>query len=252
MSTQSDEPNPYAGAQHATEPIAVSFGVEELDDEECWRLIARGSLGRLAVVAGDGMPDVFPMNFLVRDRHIFLRTAPGGKLQSVAARPAVAFEVDGATTTHFWSVVVHGLAQRLDADDAIEMSGVLDLQSLNPIPKNDFVELRPTTITGRRFPRGVRASSETGSPCSERALRQSWTCTTGLGTSRTGFRTCRPARRRDNDNPPREGGLCATNTGSPSMRGVGVSRGGGAPLKRGTDTSPAPATPISGSRMPRR
>lgn len=159
MSTGSERTNPYGGAQHVTEPIAVSFGVEELDEAECWRLVSQARLGRFAVTASDGMPDVFPMNYLVNDRQIFVRSAAGGKLRSIAARPGVAFEVDGATTTHFWSVVVHGLAHRLDADDEIERSGVLELQSLNPTPKNDFVRLTPSTITGRRFERGVRADN---------------------------------------------------------------------------------------------
>ena len=39
----------------------------------------------------------------------------------------------------------------VDADDEIEASGVLDLQSANPTAKNDFVCITPREITGRRF-----------------------------------------------------------------------------------------------------
>lgn len=163
MSTRDENTNPYASTPHETEAIPLSFGVEELDEAECWRLVATGGLGRFAVTAADGMPDIFPMNYLVHDRQIFVRSAPGGKLRSIAARPGVAFEVDGATTTHFWSVVVHGRAHRLDADDEITSSGVLDLASLSPTPKNDFVRVSPSTITGRRFERGSRHDHDASS-----------------------------------------------------------------------------------------
>lgn len=143
----------------STGATSAAEGVEELAESECWRLAASGRLGRFAVTAVDGMPEIFPMNYLVHDRRIYVRSAPGGKLRSIASRPGVAFEVDGATSTHFWSVVVHGLARRLDADDEIERSGALDLLSLSPTPKHDFIEIAPSTITGRRFSRGMRQDS---------------------------------------------------------------------------------------------
>ncbi len=52
-------------------------GVEVLAAEECWRLLALGRVGRLAVSGDDGGPDVLPVNYLTHDGAIFFRTAPG-------------------------------------------------------------------------------------------------------------------------------------------------------------------------------
>lgn len=129
-----------------------THAVQELADEECWRLLVHGSLGRLAVQSTDGAPDIFPVNYLAsQDRRLYLRSAPGSKLMAIAAHPEVAFEIDGYTDVVAWSVVVRGTAERLDADDEIEASGVLELESWNPTAKYDFVRITPRSTTGRSF-----------------------------------------------------------------------------------------------------
>jgi len=125
-------------------------GVRTLTDDACWELLRGESLGRLAVVAADGV-DVFPVNYLVDRGTILFRTAPGTKLADLADEPIVAFEVDGADDRHRWSVVVRGVARRLDADDEIEGSGVLALATLTPTPKFNYVRITPRVVSGRRF-----------------------------------------------------------------------------------------------------
>ncbi|GAA1997150.1 pyridoxamine 5'-phosphate oxidase family protein [Microbacterium ulmi] len=134
--------------------------IEKLNTAECWRLLERARLGRLALKGLDGAPDVFPMNFLVHSGCIYLRSAPGSKLLDIVEHPEAAFEVDGESAAQRWSVVVRGSVQRLDADDEIHESGVLDLVSWSPTGKHDFIRLAPTAVTGRRFhkPASVRAS----------------------------------------------------------------------------------------------
>ncbi|GAB3603011.1 pyridoxamine 5'-phosphate oxidase family protein [Microbacterium aureliae] len=129
----------------------AAHGVETLREDECWRLLGTRGIGRLAAIAADGGPDIFPVNTLVNDRRIYFRTGPGEKLVQVSARPRVAVEFDGGDPTWRWSVVVRGDARRMDRDDEIEASGVLDLVSLSPTPKDDFVCVEPTSVTGRRF-----------------------------------------------------------------------------------------------------
>ncbi len=129
----------------------LSSDVEGLRLTECWSVLASLSVGRLAVLGDDDAPDIFPVNYVTHDELIYVRTAPGSKLMDVARDPRVAFEVDAAGGELAWSVVVRGAAARLDADDEIEASGVLDLQSANPTAKNDFVCITPREITGRRF-----------------------------------------------------------------------------------------------------
>ncbi len=130
--------------------------VESLGIAECWRLVEASRLGRLAVDAVDGLPDVFPLNFLVHDGDLYVRSAPGTKLRSIEEKPAVAFEIDGTDDRFHWSVVIRGIAQRVTSDEDIARSGVLDLVSWSPTDKHDFVRLVPSAITGRRFPRQLR------------------------------------------------------------------------------------------------
>lgn len=126
--------------------------VEVMSDAECWRLLVHSKLARLAVEAIDGAPDIFPVNYVAsQDRRLYLRSAPGSKLMAIAAHSSVALEIDGYDDTVAWSVVVRGVAERLDADDEIEASGVLQLVSWSPTTKHDFVRITPRATTGRRF-----------------------------------------------------------------------------------------------------
>src|SRR5438270_13114062 len=88
-------------------------GIEMLDREECLRLLASHQVGRLAV-AYDGHPDVFPVNYVLDGEHVVFRTAEGSKLRG-AEREPLAFEVDDIdlTSQTAWSVVVHGVGQRM-------------------------------------------------------------------------------------------------------------------------------------------
>lgn len=124
--------------------------VHTLSDDACWELLRTASMGRLAVVAADGV-DMFPVNYLVERGTILFRSAPGTKLLDIAGEPSVAFEVDGADDRYRWSVVVRGVARRLDADDEIEGSGVLGLVTLTTTPKFNYVRIIPRVISGRRF-----------------------------------------------------------------------------------------------------
>ena len=130
---------------------AAPGAVERLGTAECWRLLERSSLGRLAVEGPGGVPDVFPVNFTVHSVSIYLRSAPGSKLMDIAARPAVAFEIDGEDPRFHWSVVIKGSARRLDSDAEIHESGVDALVSASPTSKFDFIGITPSSVTGRRF-----------------------------------------------------------------------------------------------------
>jgi nitroimidazol reductase NimA-like FMN-containing flavoprotein (pyridoxamine 5'-phosphate oxidase superfamily) len=67
---------------------------QELTRSECFALLARERLGRVAVVDDRG-PVVFPVNFVV-DRHmVVFRTDDGTKLDAACRGSRVAFEIDG-------------------------------------------------------------------------------------------------------------------------------------------------------------
>ncbi|MDQ1607606.1 MAG: uncharacterized protein QOE16_338 [Microbacteriaceae bacterium] len=142
--------------------LAPDPGVQSLSERDCWALLSEATLGRLAVTTDDGV-DIFPVNYLVNNRSVLFRSAPGSKLLQLTEHPTVAFEVDD--TRHrraLWSVVVKGVAQRLGFDSDIEQSGILALQSLNPTEKSNYIRIIPQTITGRRFEVPRRTSKRQG------------------------------------------------------------------------------------------
>ncbi|HEV7948793.1 MAG TPA: pyridoxamine 5'-phosphate oxidase family protein [Glaciihabitans sp.] len=127
-------------------------GIDDLDASECWRLLADGELGRVGVIR-DGEVDIYPVNYLVKDRSIYFRSGPGSKMVDMARHPLVAFEVDGIDERKRWSVVVRGTATRVGFDREIEDSGVRELQSYSPTNKWNYVRIDANVISGRRFRR---------------------------------------------------------------------------------------------------
>ncbi len=127
-------------------------GLEELDREECLRLLGSAPIGRLAVVVA-GRPLVFPVNFALDGESIVLRTDTGTKLHGARNAP-VAFECDGIDPMYHtgWSVLVVD-----DIDEVIEPLDVARFERLPlgpwaPAPKPTWLRLRTHTITGRRIP----------------------------------------------------------------------------------------------------
>jgi uncharacterized protein len=125
---------------------------QELTKSECFELLARERLGRVAVVDDLG-PVVFPVNFIF-DRHmVVLRTDEGTKLDAAVRGSRVAFEIDGAdpATCTGWSVVVRG--------EAVEVTGPAELARLRRLPlhpwapgaKAHYVRILPAALTGRRI-----------------------------------------------------------------------------------------------------
>ena len=127
-------------------------GSEHLEERECWSLLGRQEVGRIAFAAGDGV-EVFPVNHLVDEQRVLFRTAPGTKLVETARGKSVAFEVDGWTDEAAWSVVVHGRAEELDYPSALRHAKRSGLESWAPDEKSHYVQITPQRITGRRFQR---------------------------------------------------------------------------------------------------
>jgi hypothetical protein len=97
---------------------APRVGWQELTKSECFELLARERLGRVAVVDDRG-PVVFPVNFVL-DRHmVVFRTGEGTKLDAACRGRRVAFEIDGtdAAAHTGWSVLVRGVSLWLAGQD---------------------------------------------------------------------------------------------------------------------------------------
>src|SRR5215471_3780666 len=93
--------------------------VVRLDRAECLRLLATVPVGRL-IFTVNALPVVRPMNFLLDDEQVVVRTAAGS---------IVAFEADqlDPATASGWSVTVTGPAQLITDPAAISRFSSLPL-----------------------------------------------------------------------------------------------------------------------------
>ena len=141
----------------------LNGAVVTLSEEQCWNLLSRYQLGRLALDVGGG-PDIFPVNYVTDGPRVLFRTAPGSKLAGLTQNPRVAFEVDEFDDEHGASVILKGVAHRLELQSEIDEADALPLRPWIPTLKYRWVRITPTQISGRWFertpePERYRASS---------------------------------------------------------------------------------------------
>jgi uncharacterized protein len=125
-------------------------GLEVLDHDTCWELLASAPVGRIAFVQG-GEPSILPVNHAVVGRRIVFRTFQGSLLHEALMQEPVAFEVDGfdADARTGWSVVVRGVADI--AEDGDELAEVHLRPWADTIRRDDWVAIRAEEVTGRRI-----------------------------------------------------------------------------------------------------
>jgi nitroimidazol reductase NimA-like FMN-containing flavoprotein (pyridoxamine 5'-phosphate oxidase superfamily) len=129
--------------------------LQELTEDQCWRMLAKKKVGRLAVSV-ENRPDIFPVNYQLDGETIVVRTAPGLKLAAATLGLGVAFEVDGLDELNHtgWSVVVHGTAVEVEGvEDLVEVDRLLiEPWSRGPAVKNRYLRIQPYELTGRQIP----------------------------------------------------------------------------------------------------
>lgn len=133
--------------------------VLELNDEQSWRLLEGTKHGRL-VVSVAGEPDIFPVNYVTSARKLYLRTAPGNKLAQLTINSSVLFETDGVLSEEAWSVVLRGQARVLSNSAELAAVEELGLKSWVPTLKDFYVEIEPTSVSGRHFHFGEQPERE--------------------------------------------------------------------------------------------
>jgi uncharacterized protein len=129
---------------------------QELTKSECFELLAREHVGRVAVIDDHG-PVVVPVNFVL-DRHmVVFRTDEGTKLDAASRGSRVAFEIDGIDVVAHtgWSVLVRG--ETVEVTDPTELARLrkLRLTPWAPGAKTRYVRILPTALTGRRISASV-------------------------------------------------------------------------------------------------
>jgi uncharacterized protein len=123
--------------------------MEEIDTEECWRLLGAADIGRLAMVV-DYSPEIFPVNHAVDDHRVLVRTAAGTKLFAAVGHE-VALEVDGVDDGRAWSVVAKGVATEVRDEPLLRRAEEL-LDPWLDSDKRHVIAVAVDAVSGRRFP----------------------------------------------------------------------------------------------------
>jgi len=120
-----------------------------LDESTCLRLLARERFGRIAF-SSQGLPSIFPVNYVLEGDTAFFRTEPGEKLTAAHKGAIACLEVDGhdGTGLRGWSVMATG---RLRVASWMRVGG---LSRLPAAPwawsaSDHFVEMSVELISGR-------------------------------------------------------------------------------------------------------
>lgn len=135
--------------------------ITEMTENDAWAFLAEHSFGRLALVVA-GQPEIFPINYTVSDARVVFRTAEGTKLIGVVIDSRVAFEVDEVLGDGATSVVVKGVARRVETqseEDALDLSGLVPWV---PTLKYNVVVVDLTEISGRQFAFGAEPERHPG------------------------------------------------------------------------------------------
>jgi nitroimidazol reductase NimA-like FMN-containing flavoprotein (pyridoxamine 5'-phosphate oxidase superfamily) len=127
-------------------------GLEVLSRDECLRLLATATLGRIGLTSG-ALPTVLPVNFRLVDDEIVVRTSRGTKLQAATDNTVVAFEVDDFDTFEHggWSVVVTGVAREVTDPAIIDALDHAHVARWAPLGDVRFVAISTDLISGRRL-----------------------------------------------------------------------------------------------------
>ncbi|MBM7466830.1 pyridoxamine 5'-phosphate oxidase family protein [Microbacterium esteraromaticum] len=129
--------------------------ITQLDEQECLELLRTTTVGRIGFVQ-EGRVLIIPVNFLLDDRSIVIRTAPDGPLSTLASsRVLVAFEIDhhDNLAASGWSVLLNGEVDTITEEHLASLPGASSRLPWAEGDRSLLLRLTPTTISGRRVRR---------------------------------------------------------------------------------------------------
>jgi nitroimidazol reductase NimA-like FMN-containing flavoprotein (pyridoxamine 5'-phosphate oxidase superfamily) len=129
-----------------------------IERDECLRLLASHSFGRLAVALGEGAPVIRPVNYRFDEpsQSVVIRTGEGSKFHALlrSGRDA-AFEIDARDPERRsgWSVIILGVTQEITSAAEIHRLQRLGLEPYVGGDSAHWVRIRARTVSGRRIAR---------------------------------------------------------------------------------------------------
>lgn len=130
----------------------IDNGLELLSPAQCRDLLARGSVGRVAVTVA-ALPAIFPVNYGVLFGDVVFLTGDGTKLRAALERTVVAFQIDhiDESISSGWSVLAVGLAEEITDPAQLQAAAQLGLRPFAGGDRTHFVRIRPEFVSGRRI-----------------------------------------------------------------------------------------------------
>ncbi|MEV7970077.1 pyridoxamine 5'-phosphate oxidase family protein [Sphaerisporangium sp. NPDC088356] len=132
--------------------------LEELDADECLRLISPGGVGRVGFNTPTG-PAVLPVNYTMLGKAVLFRTAFGGPMDEDLSTGIkgvefkIAFEVDefDSVSREGWSVLVRGAAHRISSEEELAALSDSTVEPWAGGERRLYIRITPTQLTGRRI-----------------------------------------------------------------------------------------------------
>ena len=147
------ESRPPAAVPGSVTPQAPTSEVLVLSREDCLRLLASNSFGRLAVAMDS--PVIRPVNYLFDEpsQSVLFRTADGSKFHAMLVNGNAAFEIDGIDqgSRTGWSVIIVGMTEEITSASELRRLEHLGLETWTPGHKAHWMRIRAWTVTGRRI-----------------------------------------------------------------------------------------------------
>jgi uncharacterized protein len=136
-----------------------------LSRDECLKLLASHSFGRLAVAMET--PVIRPVNYLFDEpsQSVVFRTSGGSKFHALLLSANAAFEIDGIDpgSRTGWSVIIVGMAEEITSPSELRRLDKLGLEAWAPGQKRHWMRIRAWTVSGRRIVlAGDRGPSDPG------------------------------------------------------------------------------------------
>ena len=126
--------------------------LEQLPRDECLRLMASVSVGRI-IYTRRALPAVELVNFTLDHGDIIIRTHRGGKLAAATQHSVVAFEADSLDVDQRagWSVTAIGQSQEVTDPAEIGQLQKIGLTSWASGVHEHFIRISPEILNGRRL-----------------------------------------------------------------------------------------------------
>jgi len=135
---------------------ATGFELVRLERDECERLLAQASLGRVAVNLAGSAPVIRPVNYVFDkpSQSVAFRCASGSKLHALAHADRAAFEVDGEDDrgTSGWSMIIVGPVEPVTAASDLARLGSAPLRGwFDGADAPHWLRIHASAISGRRI-----------------------------------------------------------------------------------------------------